>query len=220
MSKPSIFSHESEKYLERLNFPLATENGAFYYSKEIVENIIPRIKTNRNWVTVNVRGQCFNHSIVFIHNNKHPEMYDWLAKYQDLILVCSIRETCEKMRRMFPKFYVIYVPLSVDVRYIKKFKKKQKTKECAFAGRSSKKTTTLPKGIDYLCNMHREHMLERMSEYKTIYAVGRTAIEAKILGCEIGIYDYRYHKDIWEIHDNKDIALYLQAKLDIIDEKE
>ena len=216
----SIFSHESEKYIERLNFPLSTENGAFYYSKEIVENIIPFIKTNRNWVTVNVRGQCYNHSIVFIHNNKHPEMYDWLGKYKDLILVCSIKETCEKMRLMFPKFYVIYVPLSVDVKYISKFKKKKKTKDSAFAGRASKKTEAIPKGTHLLCNMSRDKLLERMSEYKKIYAVGRTAIEAKILGCEIGIYDYRYPKDIWEVHDNKEIVLYLQGKLDIIDNKE
>ena len=27
-------------------------NGAYYYSKEIVKNIIPNVKTDRNWITI------------------------------------------------------------------------------------------------------------------------------------------------------------------------
>lgn len=44
-------------------------NGAYYYSCEIVENIIPAVKTDRNWITVNVKGVGCDHAIVFIHNN-------------------------------------------------------------------------------------------------------------------------------------------------------
>ena len=46
-------------------------NGAYYYSKEIVKNIIPNVKTDRNWVTVratNLPKEIMDHSIVFIHN--------------------------------------------------------------------------------------------------------------------------------------------------------
>ena len=43
-------------------------NGAYYYSKEIVENIIPHVRTNYNWVTINI-NKSLPHSIVFIHNN-------------------------------------------------------------------------------------------------------------------------------------------------------
>ena len=31
-------------------------NGAYYYSKEIVSNIIPLVNTDRNWLTINVPG--------------------------------------------------------------------------------------------------------------------------------------------------------------------
>ena len=55
-------------------------NGAFYYSREIVDNIIPNVQTDRNWITVNIEGVGCDHSIVFIHNNKHPEHYEWLKK--------------------------------------------------------------------------------------------------------------------------------------------
>ena len=46
-------------------------NGAYYYSKEIVDNIIPLVKTDRNWLTINVPEVAYDHSIVFIHNNLH-----------------------------------------------------------------------------------------------------------------------------------------------------
>ena len=57
-----------------------------------------------------------------------------------------------------------------------------------------------------------------MAEYEQIYAVGRTAIEAKILGCEVLPYDVRYPDPrMWKVIDNKDAAKLLQKKLDVID---
>ena len=63
-------------------------NGAYYYSKDIVKYIIPNVKTDRKWVTVRL-GDCtenLDHSIVFIHNNLHPEFYEYLSNYKDLLL--------------------------------------------------------------------------------------------------------------------------------------
>lgn len=206
-----IINHENELYLERKS---THQSGAYYYSKEICENIIPLIDTDRSWVTVNT-GTAVDHSIVFIHNNLNPQRYEYLLNYNDLILVCSQIETMDKVRKYGTP---IYVPLSVDVDYVRKFRA-SKTKYCAYAGRKSK--LWIPhKPImngDQIYG-EREHVLSEMAKYKYIYAVGRTAIEAKILGCEVLPFDYRYpNPSIWQILDNKDGAKLLQIELDKID---
>lgn len=191
-------------------------NGAFYYSKEIVKNIIPLIKTDRNWVTVNTYGGAADHSIIFIHNNKNPQNYNWLEKYNDLILVCGVPETCEKVKHLGTP---IYLPLSVDVANVEQYKVEKKTKECAFAGRLIKKRgMVLPIGCDILGGMPRTKLLKEIAQYKRIAAVGRCAIEAMVLGCEILPYDPRFpDPSIWKIVDNREAAVMLQNILDKID---
>lgn len=206
-----IFDHESYEYMCR--WAMAQEgkfNGAYFYSKEIVKNIIPYIETSYNWVTINAPGRCWDHSIVFIHDNKRPEKYEWLRHYKDLVLVCGVPETVEKMSHLGR---AIYLPLSVDTEEVKKHRVKEKIGAEAFAGRLEKKTNNLPEGIACLGNLPRDELLDEMAKYKKIYAVGRTAIEAKILGCEIGIYDPRYPKDIWKVVDNSKAAKMLQKML-------
>lgn len=191
-------------------------NGAFYYSKEIIANIMPLVKTDRNWITVNLKGRCWDHSIVFIHNNLHPENYEWLKRFKDLVLVCGVPETCEKVAHLGT---AVYLPLSVDVEHVKKFRVKEKTKDAAFVGRPAKrKDVRLPLGVDVIEGLPRNEMLKRMAQYETIYAVGRTAIEAKVLGCKLKAYDPRYPKvSRWKILDNKKAAKMLQDILDKID---
>lgn len=193
-------------------------NGAFYYSKEIVKHIIPRVKTNRNWVTINVRGVCPGHSIVFIHNNLHPERYAWLENVKDLILVCGIEKTAEFLKRYHHP--TIVLPLSVDVESVKQYER-PKTKYCAYAGRPAKaQGYKFPKDCDMLTGLPRNKLLPAMAEFECIYAVGRTAIEAKILGCEILPYDTRYpDPSIWEVLDCADAAKILQEKLDKVEEE-
>lgn len=192
-------------------------NGAYYYSKEIVKNIIPLVKTDRNWITVNIpslKGN-FDHSIVFIHNNKNPNYYQWLRQYKDLILVCGVPKTMENM-----VFFgnPIYLPLSVDVKNVEKYKLKNKTKDAAFAGRRIKLNNHVPSTCDILTDMPKSKLLQEMAKYNKIYAVGRTAIEAKILGCEIGVYDDRFPDPrFWQVVDNKDAAKILQREIDKID---
>ena len=54
-----IIDHDNSEYRRRWNrIGSDRYNGAFYYSKEIVANIIPNVRTDRNWVTVNVRGKA------------------------------------------------------------------------------------------------------------------------------------------------------------------
>ena len=214
-----IIDHTHPGYLRKWrNAGLNQFNGAYYYSKEIVENIIPNVETDRNWVTVNVKGVGLNHAIVFIHNNLHPENYEWLKfyGYKDLVLVCGIPETCEKVAHLGK---AIYLPISVDVDYVKQFRVEEKTKESAFVGRPAKKKYgKLPDGIDYLEGLPRDELLRAMAEYKNVYAVGRCAIEAKILGCKLKAYDNRFPKvSRWKVLDNLEAANLLQEELDRID---
>lgn len=214
-----IVDHNHWKYLNRWR-GMSTEkfNGAYYYAKEISRNIIPNVRTDRNWILLNVKGECANHSIVFIHNNRNIELYDWLKQYDDLILVCGVYETCQKIKHLGTP---IHLPISVDVAEVEKFKVDEKTKDVAFVGRKGKRkydSVTLPENIDYIEGLPREKLLQEMAKYRKVYAVGRTAIEAKILGCQILPYDSRFpNPRRWKIFDNKDAAEMLQEKLNKID---
>ena len=216
-----IIDHNHPRYRQKWIAARKNQhNGAFYYSKEIVKHIIPNIDTERNWITVNVQGVGCDHAVVFIHNNLHPENYEWLKLfgYKDLILVCGIPETVEKVAHLGK---AIYLPISVDVDYVKQFET-EKTKEVAFVGRPAKRRgINLPDDIDIIEGLPREQLLKAMAEYKSVYAVGRCAIEAKILGCEVLPYDPRFpDPDRWAVIDNSEAVRILQQKLDEIDHPE
>lgn len=214
MTEQKVVDHTSKSYLfVQSKLDQQKYNGAYYYSKEIVEYFIPNIKTDYNWVTVNTPYLAYDHSIVFIHNNREPEkLYDWLHKYEDLILVCSVPQTMERVAHLGTP---IYLPLSVNVKEVEKYRVEEKTRDCAFAGRLTKSVGhKLPRNCDMLGGVKREDLLISMAEYKTIYAVGRTAIEAKILGCEVEAYDEYYpDPDFWQIYDSREAAKELQRKL-------
>ena len=212
-----IINHDNPKYRDKWKLQIENRwNGAFFYSKEICKYIIPEIKTDRNWVTVNVYGQAFDHSIIFIHNNLHPERYAWLKEFRDLILVCGVPETIDKVRHLGTP---IYLPLSVDVPYVENYILPYHEEDIAFVGRQSKRREyNFPDNVDFLENMPRGELLTEMAKYKEVYAVGRTAIEAKILGCKILPYDPRYpDPERWQILDSRDAAIILQEELDEVE---
>ena len=215
-----IVSHNNRKYRAKWNICGDNKwNGAFYYSKEIIKNIKPLIETDRSWITVNIRGEACDHALVFVHNNKQPENYEWLKQYKDLVLVCGIEETCEKLKHLGT---TIHLPLSIDVEDVKQYAAEEKDRGACFAGRAPKRRNLyLPEGIDFLEGMPRTRFLKELARYKEVYAVGRTAIEAKALGCKIKAYDPRFpDTKIWKVLDNKDAAKILQEKLDRIDRPE
>lgn len=204
-----IYDHTSSLYVKKwLKMGGDRWNGAYYYSQEIVKNIIPRVTTDRHWVTVNVEGMCQDHSIVFIHNNQHPELYSWLENYKDLVLVCGIPETCKKVEHLGR---AIYLPLSIDLGYVTAFKQ-PKTKDTCYVGRRTKLPDT---DIDVLTDMERDRLLLQLGQYRQAYAVGRCAIEAKALGCKVLPYDERYpDPSIWKVRGNFWAAKELQRLLD------
>lgn len=215
-----IISHDSPIYqAQRAKLGPSFHNGAFYYSKDIVKNIIPNVKTDRNWITIMVDKECLNHSIYFLHNNLYTYKYNFIKNYEDVVVVAGTRETARRCRHLGRA--CIYLPLSIDVEHVSKFKVKRKTKEVAYAGRAFKIYSELvPKDVDKLSNLEHDELLRQMAKYKKIYAVGRTAIEAKVLGCEVLPYDPRFpNPDVWQILDNKVAAEYLQEMLDRLDNK-
>lgn len=217
-----IINHTHRDYMRIIeNNPAARYNGAYYYSLEICRRIIPAVKTERPWVTINVPGQAVDRAIVFIHNNLNPEVYSFLKYYKDLVLVCCLPETRAKVAHLGR---AIYLPLSIDVEQVAGFRvpEHQRTKDTAFAGRRKKRIEAdLPDGIDILEGMPRELLLSQMAHYRRVYAVGRTALEAKALGCEVLPYDPRFpDPNRWQVIDNSEAALMLQLELDRIDGQE
>lgn len=193
-------------------------NGAQYYSQEICKNIIPNVKTDRNWITIKAGEKGCDHSICFIHNNvTFEETYAYMKKYKDVIYVVGLMDMIERAEK-FGK--TIYLPLSVDCKYVRQFRT-EKTKDTAIVGRDSAKwfdQYDIPDGVDILGLIPREKLLPEMAKYRRVYAIGRTAIEAKILGCEVLPFHPRFpNPSIWWVVDNLYAAKILQQKLDEID---
>lgn len=206
-----IISHESPLY--RLRWERSGDdrhNGAYYYSREIVRNIVPRVRTDRNWVTIHSPGECLDHSIVFIHNNLRPDRYDWMSALDDLVLVCGVPSTCGKVSHLGR---AVYLPLSVDVAEVEGYRR-PKDRGTAYVGRAGKRGD-VELGCDLIEGLPRDELLEQMARYERVYAVGRCAIEARVLGCEVLPYDERFpDPSVWQVVDNADAARMLQAMLD------
>lgn len=212
-----IIDHTHPEYLDALRkIGKNRWNGAYFYSEEIVKYIIPNVKTDRNWITVDLKDAKigFDHAIVFVHNHpKCPEWYEWYADYDDLIFVCSSHEDMEKIKHLGTP---LYLPLSVDVEYVERFRTK-KTMDTAYAGRPEKKTGWRPpSGAKSICFLPRDRFLAEMAKYRRVYAVDRVEIEARILGCEVLKYDCPSYAP-YRIIDSLEAAKMLQEKLDEID---
>lgn len=199
-------------------------NGAYYYSLEIVKNIIPNVVTNRPWDTMGMKFlRSADHAIVFLHHNlNHHIVYKWLKKYEDLVYVCS-SWTTYNWAKMQTNGHAIFVPLSIDTEYVKQFKT-GKTKGACYAGNKwafklQDLKKYVPKEVDFPpANLPREELLKFIAPYTSCYAVGRSAIEAKCLGCKIKVCDSRYpDPSFWKVIDNKEAAKILQDQLDLLD---
>lgn len=210
----TVYGVDSREYrLRRANMGSDMHNGAYYYAVEIERRIIPNVQTDRAWVTLNNVG-CEDGAIVFVHNNLHPENYDWLSDYDDLVLVCGIPETVEKVSHLGT---AIYLPLSIDVEEVMSYAMpKTRRKACRF-GRPGK-VEKASRNADRVCGLPRGKALNLVAQYESCYAVGRCAIEARALGCKILPYDPRFpDPSIWKVIDNLEAAEILQRELDRID---
>lgn len=223
-----IIAHSSPGYIKlRKKLKMGKYNGCYYYSKEIVDNIIPRVKTWRDWNTVgrDLDGM-HDHMIVFLHDNATPWHYGWLKNYDDLVLVCSSKYTMDSVKY---SGHTIFLPMSVDTEYVKKFRT-EKTKDTCFVGNvwvkenlrgiTDTQNLALPDNIDFFSDLPREELLKELAKYRKAMCIDRCAIEAKVLGCELIDIDTRYSVDnVGDVLDNSQAARILQKKLDEIDKE-
>ena len=200
-------------------------NGAFYYSQEIVKNIIPNVQTDRPWDTLGMKMmRSVDHAIVFLHHCLDwDRVYSWLDRYKDQIFVCSTQPTYEWA--LSKKKQAIFLPLSIDVEYVKQFQS-PKTKRACYAGnrwafKREDEDKNIPDYVDFPTpNIPREEMLKFISEYRELYAIGRCALEGLALGCKIKPFYHVYpDPSYWKLLDNKDAAKILQRELDRLDGK-
>jgi len=220
-----MITHEHPDYIKRWQeLGDGKYNGSYYYSKEIVQNIIPRVKTDRDWNTVGRDYEGMHDGmIVFLHDNSTPWHYAWLKNYNDLILVCSSKYTADSVK-YFGK--TILLPMSIDTEYVKQFKT-AKTRDVCFVGnvwvRENIKSVAcisadIPNNTDFFSSLPREELLKEVAKYKRAFAIDRCAQECKVLGCELLPLETRYHCDnVGVVVDNRDAAVILQAGLDKID---
>ena len=194
-------------------------NGAYYYSKEIVKNIIPNVTTWRPWDTLGMRPtRSMDHAIVFLHHCRSwDKVYKWLDRYKDQVFVCSTRPTYEWAISKRKK--AIFLPLSIDVEYVKQFRA-EKTKGACYAGnrwafKREDEDKNIPDNVDFPpANLPREELLKFIAQYKELYAIGRCALEGLVLGCKIKPF-YHVYPDpgYWNVLDNIDAAKILQQEL-------
>ena len=221
-----IIDHNHPEYIKlRKKTGKGKYNGCYYYSKEIVENIIPNVKTDRDWNTVgkDITGM-HDGMIVFLHDNSTPWNYEWLHKYEDLVLVCSSQYTADSVKY---SGHTILLPMSIDTEYVKRFRVKKKTRDICFVGNVWVKdnirsmtypSVTLPDKIDFFSGLKREKLLKKLAKYRRCMAIDRCAQEAVTLGCELVEIDTRYHCDnIGVVLDNFQAAKILQRELDKLD---
>jgi hypothetical protein len=212
-------THEHPEYRElRFKCGKGRFNGAYYYSKEIEKNIIPRVKTKREWNTVgrDLEGM-HDGMIVFLHDNSTPWHYEWLKKYKDLVLVCSSEYTANSVKY---SGHTVLLPMSIDTKYVKRFKT-AKTRETCFVGNvwvRRNARNKIPDNVDFFSSLPREELLEELAKYKAAFAIDRCAQEAICLGCELKKLDTRYGCDNYErVLDNRQAAKILQKELNKID---
>lgn len=217
-----IISHEHELYRKRWHqIGRHRWNGAYFYSREICELIIPNVKTNRSWITIKAGEEGCDHSILFVHDNVNFEQtYEYMKRYEDVIYVVGLPDMVERAEA-FGK--TIYLPLSVDVEYIQKYRipERKKTREIACFGRPMKrwqKEFPMPEDVEVMGLMPRDKYLNELAKTKKVFAIGRTAIEAKVLGAEVLPFHPRLPDvSLWKVLDSRDAAKILQKKLDEID---
>lgn len=211
---PIIIDHTSPYYGNIL------PNGALIYSQNITKNIIPNVKTDRNWVTINTHTAVDN-AIYFIHSNLGlKERYEFLHNYKNLILVASQHKTEKELKELYPEHKTIYLPLSIDLDYTLQFKNTTPHERggACYAGRPDKPYVDGLIGVTKLSNLTHPDLLRKLNEFKYCYAVGLTAIEAKLMGCTLLPFDKRYPDvRVWKILDGKKAASLLKAELDKID---
>lgn len=202
------------------------ENGAYYYSKEIEENILPELKLDMFFVTAGAAlytpRELPDGAIVICHDNRSTRQSYGRLFGKGVIWVCSKHSTVEKLEGYGER--AVYVPLSIDTEYVKQFKRK-KTKDTAYVGNAwafkREYLNSLPDDIEQLSGMARVKLLKEMAKYKRVLAEGRCLMEAQVLGAKTEVPKYDGHESVYvEALDNREAVKYWREALEPIAEEQ
>lgn len=164
-------------------------NGAYWYSKEIEEIILPEINANVVIITAGATlykpWELPDHLIIVCHDNRTTRQSYGHLFNKKALWICSKESTVQTLSSYGEKG--IYIPLSIDMEYVKQFKAK-KTKNIAYVGNpwgfKRSYLNSLHKNIKQLNGLEREDLLREMAKYKSVIAEGRCLMEAQTLGAK------------------------------------
>ena len=202
------------------------ENGAYYYSKEIEENILPELGFDMFFITTGAAlyspREIPDGTIVICHDNRSTKQSYGRLFGKGIIWVCSKHSTVKTLEGYGER--AVYVPLSIDTEYVKQFKRK-KTKDTAYVGNAwafkREYLNALPIDIEQLSGMPRVKLLKEMAKYKRVIAEGRVLMEAQILGCKTEVPKYDGHESVYvEALDNREALKYWREALEPIEEEQ
>lgn len=197
---------------------ITRNNGSYWYAREIEEIILPKIDKKLLIVTAAAtiyhRHEIPDNAIVVCHDNRTTvKSYGFLFK-KNILWICSKQSTVNTIIKEGDR--AVYVPLSIDTEYVKKFKRK-KTKDIAFVGNAwgFKKNylSSLPKNIAQISNLERDDLLREIAQYKKVIAEGRCLMEAQALGCKCEVPKYENLESVYvDLLDSRDaIPLWQEA---------
>lgn len=196
-------------------------NGAFWYSKEIEEIILPEL-SHLNLFVVTAGATLLNSknipdgAVVICHDNRTTvSSYRKLFR-KGVLWVCSKHSTVATLEKAGEK--AIYIPLSIDTQYVAQYKQKKKTKDTAFVGNAwaFKKDylASLPENIVQLSDMERVDLIREMAKFKNVIAEGRCLMEAQVLGCKTQVPKYENLEAVYvEALDSRDALPYWREAL-------
>ena len=186
-------------------------NGAYWYAKEIEKNILPKLKDlDTTIVTAGatlLKKQPAMYSVVVCHDNRST-----ISSYRHLLklgntFICSKHSTADTLTKAGEK--AVYVPLSIDTRYVAKYKT-DKTEDIAYVGNpwafKQSYLKSLPDNVVQLSGMERLDLIKAMAKFKRVIAEGRCMMEAQVLGCEteVPVYPDGHESVYVEALDNRD----------------
>lgn len=217
--KPIVLGVNTEKFINWYSKQGVTRNnGAYWYSKEIEDIILPHIDRKIFIVTAGAKlynaFEIIDNAVVVCHDNRSPKNSYGSLFNKNILWICSKHSTVKLMESYGER--AAYVPLSINAEYVKTFKTK-KTKDTAFVGNSwgfkRSYLNSLPKDITQLSNLERDDMLREMAKYKKVIAEGRCLMEAQVLGCDCEAPKYKDLESVYvDVLDSNDaVPFWIEA---------
>lgn len=200
-------------------------NGAYFYPLEIENDILTDFK-DLNLLVITAAALRYHSrhipdgSIVVCHDYIKPLITYAKLLNKDVLWVCSSKKAVKEFKDQNER--AVFIPLSIDVDYVKQFKRR-KTKDTAFVGNIwsyKKEYVNSLEDVDILTELPRDELLSKMARYKHVIAEGRCQMEALALGCKVSTPKFKtktsilYKKpiDTKDVYDDWKFVLEAEAR--------